>query len=88
MITSEQRELMRNAILGILDANGSKYGVGLGAIAIFLRPLGFRVSADELRPEVQYLEDKGFVLPISKLVSPENRVWRITAEGRDYCAIQ
>lgn len=36
--------------------------------------------------ELRYLQDKSLTFSPEKLVSPENREWRITATGRDYLA--
>ncbi len=48
---------------------------------------GFRdATSRDLLAELRYLEDKRFVATPEKSVSPENREWRITADGRDYLA--
>ena len=41
---------------------------------------------DEVRAELTYLEDKGLVEQPHKLISPEVRMYRATAAGRDQFA--
>lgn len=85
----EQRELFRRAILEAADANGSRFGLTAGALRIHLTPFGFPAAAvEDIRTETLYLADKGLLAEVPKMVSPENRAWRITAEGRDYLATQ
>jgi hypothetical protein len=43
-------------------------------------------SEDVVRGELVYLLDKGLVIRMAKLISPENARWRITAAGRDVLA--
>jgi len=85
-MTPEQRELFRISLLRVLDANRSQFGFGLTALATLVLRFGFKVGPDDVEPEIIYLEDKGFVTLIGKAISPENRTWRITADGRDYLA--
>jgi hypothetical protein len=47
---------------------------------------GFDVSIAVVTDEMQYLCDKGLAREESKLLSPEVKRWRLTAEGRDYVA--
>jgi hypothetical protein len=83
----QQRELLRLALLRVLEANATAYGLGLEALCHLAAPFGFvEPDAAAVAMEIQYLEDKGFVLPVNKVVSPENRAWRISAAGRDSLA--
>jgi len=84
---TEQRELFRLALLRIFDANQTRYGLGLAALGHLGRSYGFFNSgAPQLERELRYLQDKGYIGQLFKTISPENRVWRITAAGRDFLA--
>jgi DNA-binding HxlR family transcriptional regulator len=88
-MTTEQRELFRMAILRVLDANNTRFGLGRSAIGHNMVVFGFpQPRTDDLTSELRYLEDKGFVSEALKGISPENRAWRITASGRDFIAQQ
>lgn len=82
-LTPEQREQVRLSLLryalrqsrtGILRAN--------------LRAEGYRLDDDTVMQEITYLEDKGLLKAEMKFISPENKFWRTTADGRDYLASQ
>ena len=85
---SQQTEDFRKAILNVLDQRGSdQFGLGVMAIQTFLVQFGFRgIEPGPVTTELQYLADKGLVSPVGKTISPENRCWRITANGRDFLA--
>jgi len=87
-MTAEQKEIFRTALLRVLDERASeKFGLSLVAVQIFLGQFGFRASKrDDVLAELQYLQDKNLVAPVGKTISPENRCWRITADGRDFLA--
>ncbi len=83
----QRRELLRLALLRVLDANSTRYGLGLEALRHLSASFGFYMPEPELvEAEMCYFEDKGFAAQIAKPISPENRAWRITANGRDYLA--
>ena len=84
----EEKENFRTSLLGVLEERASnKFGLSIHAIRIFLAQYGFHDSAaEDMAAELQYLADKGFVTLVSKTISPENRCWRITANGRDFLA--
>jgi len=83
----EQRELFRTAILRVLEANPSRFGLTCRALAHLVAVYGF-MSPDnaQIECETQYLADKGLVTDVAKEISPENKAWRITASWRDYLA--
>lgn len=86
-MTPADRELFRLALLRVLDANGTRFGLGVAAIGANLRQWGFAGAAPVMVTiELQYLFDKGFVCAVDKAISPENQNWRITANGRDWLA--
>ncbi len=81
------REQIRLSLLRHLDANaGQRFGLSESVLLMLLRNDGFRLTADELRAELAYLEGKQLAAPQAKAVSPENRAWQITATGRDHYA--
>ncbi len=83
----KQRENLRLLILSTINmARG--YGVPMDGIRMGLPPQMRQLDDDDLRAEVQYLIDKGFVALEGKVISPENREWKITAEGRDFLATE
>ena len=83
----QERELFRLALLRVLEANHTRYGLGAAALAHLASIYGFvSLRTEQVWREIQYLEDKGQVVRVDKAISPENRVWRITAAGRDFLA--
>lgn len=85
-MTPAARELFRLAILRVLDANHSAYGITPPTIGVLVAEFGFGPRPDETQKELDYLADKFFVSVVGKTISPENRAWRITASGRDELA--
>ncbi len=84
-MSAEQRELFRLALLRVLDANHTRFGLSAAALGHLVAQFGFPSPPTQaVIREIQYLEDKGLIAELFKGISPENRVWRITAEGRDY----
>ena len=82
-----QRELYRTALLRVLEANETQWGLSAPVLAVHVAAFGFRgLGAEVAATELRYLEDKGFVKACSKAISPENQTWRITAAGRDWLA--
>lgn len=87
---TEQKELFRLAILRTLDRNRTRYGLGQVAIAHAIRIDGFTAAnfggdaaafSSAIADEVQYLSDKGLAEEALKVISRENRSWRITEKG-------
>lgn len=83
---ARQRELLRLAILEVLEANPGPYGLSSFTLAHLVRPYGPRPDLETLEAELHYLAGKGLVEPGSKSISPELGIWRITASGRDLMA--
>ncbi|HEX4085907.1 MAG TPA: hypothetical protein VHY22_13420 [Chthoniobacteraceae bacterium] len=84
-MNAEMRALLRNDILMGLDRLGD-YEPVLDALHLNLRAMGHQSSRDEVKTELRYLMDKGFVTTREKEISPELTRYRITAAGRDYLA--
>lgn len=78
----EQKALFRTAILRVLDANRTRFGVGLPAIGHMTVQFGFaNPESDALADAVDYLALKGLVEEVMKEVNRSNRCWRITQKG-------
>lgn len=79
---SERRELFRKAILRVLEANNTRFGLTVPAIRHMLGMFGFPVmQADSIEDEIGYLEGKGLVEEVLKVISRENRAWRLSQQG-------
>jgi len=92
-MTPEQKELFRLSILRVLDANRTRFGIGIVALGHHLNIFGFNIATfkgdvqafhDAIADELQYLCDKGLAEEALKVVSKENRAWRITTDGIAY----
>lgn len=87
-MNAEQRELFRLALLRVLDANNTRHGLTAKALAHLVVSFGFKPTEAEVDEAIRYLEGKGLVEEVTKKLSPENRAFRITAEGIDFIAQQ
>jgi hypothetical protein len=86
-MTPEQKELFRLAVLRVLDANNTRFGLGRSAIGHSMTLFGFpQPKTEDLDVTLEYLEGKKLIYEVLKGISPENRAWKITAEGTDYVA--
>jgi hypothetical protein len=86
-MNSQTLELFRLALLRVLEANNTRFGLALGAVSLHMGAYGFKAPGTaDIGAELLYLHDKGMVEPTTKALSPENKCWRITAAGRDYLA--
>ncbi len=85
-MSPEQRELLRLALLRVMDANQTGRGLGAGSLTFLIGRFGASASIEEINAELVYFADKGFVTAVQKAISPELTAWRITAEGRDWIA--
>ena len=85
----EQLELFRLAILRVMDANRTRFGLGLVATGFHLNQFGFTAAncggpekfVELLADEIDYLTGKQLVEEVLKTVSRDNRAWRITPLG-------
>jgi hypothetical protein len=85
-MTTQQREQVRLSLLRYCES-ADQYGLATSLLLQFVRNEGVRgVTSEGLDAEILYLADKGLLVAVNKLVSPENRAWRITAAGRDFLA--
>lgn len=84
-MNGQRREQLQTAILTVLDANHTRFGLGRDAIALHAAHFGFpKLSPDEVETELEYLQEKGLVAGVGKILEPANRSWVRTAAGRDY----
>lgn len=83
---SPLREQLRLNLLYQADA-ASALGLSTEAYLLGARTQGYLVSEADVIAALQYLADKGFVLPVPKAISPEIPKHRITAAGSDLLAV-
>lgn len=84
-MSTVDREKLRRALLLAAEAS-APYGVALPLFVLGALDFGLHPERVEIEKELAYLEDKGLIERVEKKISPENRMWRLTAEGRDYVA--
>jgi hypothetical protein len=85
-MTSQEIEGLRIALLQAL-AIVAGVELPLPTLVTAAKRAGFRdVEVRTVAAEMSYLEDKQLVVAGDKTLSPENREWRIAAEGRDFLA--
>jgi len=86
-MTTEQTELFRKAVLEVLSANPSRRGLPASAIAHHMGIYGFPdCRMDDLLDALDYLErrDPPLVDQALKIISKENKAWRITEAGEAF----
>lgn len=86
-MSPEAREQLRLSTLRFLDANNTRFGMAAPLILQMARAEGRpSLTQSDLDSELDYLIDKGLITEILKVLSPENKAFRITATGRDFLA--
>lgn len=86
-MNARTRENLRILILTALHA-ARPYGVELEPLRLALPPHLRGIEEADLRVEIDYLVGKGLAAVESKKISPENRAWKLTAEGTDFLAME
>lgn len=82
---AERREALQEAILVVLDANHTQFGLNLHGITMWTSRQGFsNLTAAEVEPELEYLKERGLIAEVGKTLEPANRYWKRTGLGRDY----
>ena len=76
-------EILRLSLLRELSAHASSFCTEAGLVAAIEVIFPKRIELDAVRAELLYLQDKGFVAPVPRLLAVAGRRWRITAAGRD-----
>ena len=85
-MTAFQREQTRLSTLRYCEA-ALDMGLATSILLQALRAEGLgRLRMEQLREELRYLEEKGLLKRKFKLLSPENEIWQLTADGRDFLA--
>jgi hypothetical protein len=81
-VNAAQEELFDLAILRVLDANRTRYGLGLPALAHLIPQFGFpHPDVNVIADRIEYLTNKNRVEEVLKEVNKANRAWRITEAG-------
>ena len=89
-MNAQEKELLRMAVLRVLDANRTRWGLNIASMALHLRIYGFTVANfageekafhDAIADSLQYLCDKGVTEEVLKGADAGNRAWRITDKG-------
>ena len=86
-MNSDQKELFRKAILEVLSANSTRHGLPATAIAHHLHLFGFSsAKTDDVLDALDYLErrDLPLIEQTLKVISKENKAWRITQAGEAF----
>ena len=94
-MNAEQKELLDLAILRVLDANRTRWGMTVAQLAFHLLRFGFTAAScdcagdarkfgDPIADRIEYLTNKGLVEEVLKAIGKANRAWRITSEGIDF----
>ncbi len=79
----DRTQLLRAAILRILDANHSRWGLAAHAVSVLLPLQGFPdVAESETRTHLDWLLDRRWVTTANSPLNPDARHYRITADGR------
>jgi hypothetical protein len=84
MIPTEKTELFDTALLRVLDANNTQWGLQAPALGLFTREFGFARSPAETISRLEYLTGKAMLQEVPKILSKANRAWKITDAGRRY----
>jgi hypothetical protein len=81
-MTTEQQEFFRLAILKVLDSNKTRFGLSVPAIIHVLPMFGFtRGQGGRCWMRLNILSRRELAIEVLKVVSKENRAWRITEAG-------
>ena len=84
---SDRIELLRLTLL-IQASRASRLGTPISTFHLAARVAGFEVTLRDVERELLYLLDKGLLVEVPKVISPENVHYRIHATGRDLLAKQ
>ena len=86
-MTAAEKQALRVAVLKVLDANSTKYGLNVDAITLRLYPLGFpEITSAEVETVMGLLEKERLIARLPQKLAPGVSVFRITDEGRSVLA--
>lgn len=78
-------ELFDLAILRVLDANRTRYGLTIAATAHLIAQFGFPGADQEIiKDRIEVLVGKELVEEVSKLIGAANRAFRLTDAGLQF----
>jgi hypothetical protein len=80
-------EMLRHALLLILDTNRTPFGLNVKALQLRLRMTDIAAEEAEITTELEYLAGrihKALVAEVRPEINRKIRVWKITEEGIDY----
>lgn len=84
-MNAAQQELFDLAILRVLDANRSRFGLGVEAVRHLMSPYGFSSPPPDLvLDRIDYLTARGLLEEVAKAIDRANRAWRITEPGMNH----
>jgi hypothetical protein len=83
-IEATNMELFDQAILQVLQANNTRFGLTAQAIGTFCRVYGFTPEEKETLDRLEYLAGKNLAAELSKIINKSVRTWKITDAGRQY----
>ncbi len=84
-MNAAQQELFDLAILRVLVANHTRFGLNVAAVCHLMAMFGFpSPNSDTVLARLEYLTGKGLAEEVLKQVSKTNRAWRVTDQGRQY----
>lgn len=83
-MNAAEQELLDLAILRVLEANRTRFGLTPVAITHLLPQFGFKIEPAQAEERLGYLTDKGMAEEALKVINKANRAWRITTAGIDY----
>ena len=81
-MSEPNKELLRKAILRLLEENDTRFGLDAQAIATLLPGQGFTIPTSEVQAEVDMLVDWRFIRVTNRPLDRTRRAFAITAEGR------
>lgn len=86
-LNSQQREQLRLSLLRFLNDLNGRFGLTTEFLLQLARAEGRPgLILQQVEVEMEYLVEKNQAQELPKLLSPENRNWKITASGRDFFA--
>ena len=87
-LNAQQREQLRLSLLRFLNGNPN-YGMPTAFLLQMARAEGRpKLDEESVTAELEYLAEKNLAARMPKKLSPENKSWKITADGRDFVAEQ
>ena len=83
-MNTQRLEQFRDALLKVLEANNTRFGLQAAALALMARQFGFSATEAEAEDQLEYLTEKGMAAPVAKEMNRAARAWKITEAGRQY----